>query len=106
QRGREVQWSAVVRHDDGAVRDGRGELQYVAVVADDGDVAILVGDALGLLLLARARQQHDLEARGTEALGQFAIALVAPMLSRSIQPSGVETEERAVETDTDRAEAL
>src|SRR5258708_6641416 len=52
QGGGEMQWPAVIGHDNRAVRDGRGQLQHVAVLTDHRYAAVGAGNRSRLGVLA------------------------------------------------------
>src|SRR6185369_11158570 len=105
QRGRQVERTAVVRDDHRALGDRGGEGEDVAVIADDRKVVAGGGDGLRLHPLAGAGEEDDVAAVGAEAVGDLAVALVAPMLRPAVQAAGVDAEERTIELDAELAEA-
>jgi hypothetical protein len=105
ESGGEMQRTAVVRDDHRAVRDRGGEREDVAVVADHRDAVAARGDRLRLHPFAGAGQQEDVAAVGAEAVGHFAVAVVAPMFRPAVKSAGVDAEERAIELDAELAEA-
>src|SRR6202022_1807750 len=62
--------------------------------------------SLGLLPLPRTGQQYHRVTAFDQTLGKLSVPFIAPVLGPAVQPTGVQSEERAVEADAESAEAF